>query len=36
MDDHEELTSELGKIPWFQELKPEHFRRSWKFRSYEK
>ncbi len=27
MVDHEELARELGKIPWFQELKPEHLQK---------
>jgi CRP/FNR family transcriptional regulator, cyclic AMP receptor protein len=27
MDDKAEVTQELGKIPWFQELKPEHLQK---------
>jgi len=27
MTNHEELTRELRKIPWFQELKPEHLQK---------
>ena len=27
MDQYEELTRELGKIPWFQEIRPDHLQK---------